>query len=117
MKNVISTMVLAAALAVCSDAEADDIASQLAMLDGGGSSLARKFDSELDQMADLCPESKRRIGELASGGQEILRDRGLDDSILGVLVAWRAIVSSVNRERRESCAPLLQAYLIKRLDL
>ena len=121
-----AVMMLPVVMAACGDTGVRDVSelsieNQLASIHQGGTAsagdpVARMFGDALDRLEAKCPESRQRIADMGVTGWEMMRDKGLNESLLAVLNNWRAAIPNETQDGGVGpCADILALYVTLRI--
>lgn len=121
-----AVMMLPVVMAFCGDTGAREVSersieNRLASIHQGGAASAsdpveRMFGNALDRLEAKCPESRQRIADMGVTGWEMMRDKGLNESLLAVLNNWRAAIPDETQDGGVGpCSDILALYVTLRI--
>lgn len=81
----------------------------------GDSPLVSSFATVLNGLQSKCPEGRQQLADMGVGGQQMLRDGGIEEPLLTVFANWGAsIPDEVQDGGVGPCADILAAYVVLR---
>jgi hypothetical protein len=77
--------------------------------------IVQRFAGALDRLEAKCPESRQQLADMGVKGRALLRDKGLDESLLAVLENWRAAIPEETQDGQLGpCGDILALYITLR---
>ena len=131
VRNLVVATVLAAVFIGCVDGVGDSpqddrtpepsLEYKLAAVSQGGyvrdgDPLVARFGRALDNLEAKCPESRQQLADMGVKGHQLLTEKQIGETLIGVLENWRAsIPDDAQKGQLGRCADILAAYVTLRI--
>lgn len=93
---------------------------KLAVIDGHptpSDEVKRRYGRALDLLERYCPENRESIADMTVQGQELLKERNIDETLLQLLHNFQSsIPDEASPGELGNCSEIFSAYVILRIE-